>query len=381
MAPTALDGFTVGVTADRRWEEQAELLSRRGIAVLHGPTIRTLPLVSDPVLRAVTEDLVDRPPDVLVANTAIGVRAWFSEAESHGLGDALAEALRGATVMARGPKAAGAVHAAGLDVAWRASSETLAELRDTLLDRGVSGSRIAFQRDGGDDVQQVAGELRAAGADVVEVPVYRWQLPRDVRPALRLAEAAIERRLHAVTFTSGPSVRNLLAIAGQAELDQPLRAAFAEPARGVSAVCVGPVCAATAREQGIERMVTPHRARLGPMVRALHQDLAARIATIRVDGRAVEVRGTTVATPDATVDLAVREVQLLRALAARPGAVSSKRELLGRVWGSGLANPHVVEVTVGRLRRRLEPLGITVATVPRRGYRLTLLEPYVAVSR
>jgi uroporphyrinogen-III synthase len=44
MAYGPLTGFTVGVTADRRWNEQAALFERRGATVLHGPTIRTLPL-------------------------------------------------------------------------------------------------------------------------------------------------------------------------------------------------------------------------------------------------------------------------------------------------------------------------------------------------
>jgi len=376
VASARLDGFAVGVTADRRWEEQAELLSRRGITVVHGPAIRTLPLVSDPALLAVTEELVATPPDVLVANTAIGVRAWLSEAESHGRGDALVDALRHARIVARGPKAAGAIHAAGLEVAWRAPTETLDELRNLLLVEGVSGARVAFQRDGG-EVSDVADDLRAAGAEVVEIPVYRWQLPTDVRPALRLTEAAIEERVHAVTFTSGPAVRNLLAIAAAEGLDGPLRAAFAGP---VAAVCVGPVCAATARRNGIGRTVTPPRSRVGPMIRSLGENLEARIDVMQVDGMGVEVRGTTVETPLGRAELATREVQLLRALAERPGAVVSKGELLGRVWHSGTADPHLVEVTVARLRRRLGPVGIAVATVPRRGYRLAVLDPYAATS-
>ena len=36
-----LAGFTVAVTADRRADEQAALLSRLGATVVHGPVIRT----------------------------------------------------------------------------------------------------------------------------------------------------------------------------------------------------------------------------------------------------------------------------------------------------------------------------------------------------
>jgi uroporphyrinogen-III synthase len=376
MATPRLDGFVVGITADRRWDEQAELLTRRGIAVLHGPTIRTLPLVSDPELLAVTERLVASPPDIVVANTAIGVRAWLSEAESHGLGDQLVDALRGAAVVARGPKAAGAAHAAGLDVSWRAASETLDELRDRLLTGGVAGARIAYQRDGGEH-HAVADDLRAAGAEVVEVPVYRWQLPEDVRPAERLVEATIEGRVHAVTFTSGPSVRNLLAIARDKGLEGDLLAAFAGPA---TAVTVGPVCAATARRHGIPRTMTPARARLGPMIRTLGEHLGSLVVTVEVDGIRLVVRGTVVEARGRCVDLTAKEIQLLRALAVRPGAVVSKSELLQQVWGAATADPHLVEVTVARLRRRLDEVGIAVATVARRGYRLTSLEPAAASS-
>lgn len=376
MATPRLDGFVVGITADRRWDEQAELLSRRGVSVVHGPTIRTLPLVSDPELLAVTERLVAEPPDILVANTAIGVRAWLSEAESHGLGDHLVKALQGSTVLARGPKAAGAVHAAGLHINWRAPSETLDELRDELFTGDVAGTRIAYQRDGGES-HAVADELRAAGADVIEVPVYRWQLPEDVRPAERLVEATIEGRVHAVTFTSGPAVRNLLAIAGDMGLESDLLTALAGP---VTAVTVGPVSAVTARRQGIAHTLTPSRARLGPMIRTLAEHLGSLVVTVDVDGVRLDVRGTVVEARGRCVDLTPKEIQLLRALAVRPGAVVSKSVLLQQVWGGTTDDPHLVEVTVARLRRRLDELDIAVATVARRGYRLTSLDPVAASS-
>jgi uroporphyrinogen-III synthase len=47
MSLGPLDGFVVGIIADRRREQQAELLSRRGPSTLHGPTITTLYLASD----------------------------------------------------------------------------------------------------------------------------------------------------------------------------------------------------------------------------------------------------------------------------------------------------------------------------------------------
>src|SRR3954453_15042857 len=105
-----LHGYCIGVTADRRWEEQAELLRRRGATVLHGPSIRTLPVGADDELRAATEELISNPAECFIANTGIGVRSWMAAAESWGFGADLLRSLAGARIYARGAKASGAVH-------------------------------------------------------------------------------------------------------------------------------------------------------------------------------------------------------------------------------------------------------------------------------
>ena len=116
----ALSGYTIGITADRRWQEQAELLERRGARVQHGPSIRTLPLYDEEGLRAATRAVVEHPPDLVVLITALGTRGWMAAAESMGMGEELLHALAGARIYARGPKAAGAAITASLDVSWKA---------------------------------------------------------------------------------------------------------------------------------------------------------------------------------------------------------------------------------------------------------------------
>lgn len=362
-----LEGFTVGVTADRRWQEQAEMIRRRGAEVIHGPAIRTVPLAADEGVRAATERLVARPPSVVIAHTGLGMRSWLALADSHGLGDALLAALADAEVLARGPKAAGASLAAGLDVVWRASTETLAEVVGHLLSRpALAGLRIALQCDGG-EVDAAIASLRARGAEVVEVPVYRWYAPSDPRPLERLIDATVNGRVDALTFTSRPAVRNFLGAATAAGCDGAVRDALA---RRVSAVCIGPVCAAGARASGITQPIVPARARLGSMIACLTDHLVARTRLVDVDGVGVELRGSRVAVAGRGIDLTRRETLVLQVLATRPGVVVSKPELLARCWDPSSTDPHLVEVTVARLRRRIAAHGLEVSTVHRRGYRL-----------
>src|SRR5438270_4034385 len=118
------------MTADRRAEEQAELLRRRGARVMAGPTIRTRPLGAEDGVADAMAALIAEPPDVLVLTTGIGTRALFDMADAAGKVDSLTAALRQATVIARGPKSLGAATTAGLSVSWQAPTAVSDEVLD-----------------------------------------------------------------------------------------------------------------------------------------------------------------------------------------------------------------------------------------------------------
>ena len=266
----------VGITADRRWEEQADLFRRRGIEVLHGPTMRTMDLAGDGPLRAATEALVAAPPSVLVATTGQGLRAWLTAAEGWGLRDRLLAAVStpAVTVVARGAKAASALRQAGLEVAWRAPGESMAEVvAHVAALPGIGSARVAVQLFEPDEHPSTAA-LRAVAGEIVEVPVYKWLPPTDPAPALRLVEAACTRQLAAVTFTSQPAVHFLFDLAASVGRREALVAAFNDASGdGVLPVCIGPVCAEAGTEEGLTRMVWPEPFRLPPMVRLVAERL------------------------------------------------------------------------------------------------------------
>ena len=364
-----LTGFTVGITADRRWDEQATLFERRGAKVLHGPAIRTLPMASDARLRVATDAVIARRPAALVANTGLGIRSWFSAAETWGVGEQLHAAMSTTRIYARGPKASGAVHSAGLEVTSKAPSERLSEAVDLLLADLEPHDVVAIQVDGSGDSPELA-RLRAACADVIAVPVYEWTLPEDVRPTVRLAEAIVAGRVHAVTFTAGPAIRNWLSILREHDLLDSVLAAL----NGGEVVvgCVGPVCAEVARAEGINQpdMVVPPQFRLGPLVRAVAARLSEQATRLDIGGARLEIAGARLTIDDNTQILSFIEARLLATLAARPSIVISKQDLAAAVWRDPDVDPHTVEMAVTRLRRRLGRLGPSLTAVPRRGYAL-----------
>lgn len=280
--PTApLAGRTVAVTAERRSDEQADLLRRRGAEVLVVPTMHTVDLGADEGLRRMTESVIDSPPDWLVATTGFGMRLWFEAADDWGLGEALVAALAGSQVVARGAKAQSACRQRGLDVVWRAPDESMAEVVRWLAARpGIAEAALVVQLFDPEDHPSTA-ELAVAAREVRAVPVYRWRMPDDLGAVRHLVGRIAERRVDAVTFTSQPAVRFLLDVAREEGLLDAVVDACNEG--GVLPVCVGPVCAEPVAAAGIRTAVWPEPYRLVPMVRLLERLLGDEPPTNRPD--------------------------------------------------------------------------------------------------
>jgi uroporphyrinogen-III synthase len=367
-----LSGFTIAITADRRADEQASLVARRGGEVVHAPVIRTLPLGEEGGTRRATEELVARPADVVVVSTALGLRSWLSAAAGLGLEGDLLAALAGAEVVARGHKAVGAVVAAGFTAGVPLPEPTYDAIASAFAVRPALHPdgrpvRVAVQLDG-QDSGGLADRLGALGFEVVPVPVYRWDLPDDQGPAERLVAAVADARVDAVTFTSAHAVGNFGLVAERLDLLDAVRDACRPD--GVTIVGVGPVTAARARALGLADPREPASPRLGAMVQTLAAAFSHRSLALDLRRHAVRLQGRLVLVGDAEpVALTDRERSVLEVLSERQGAVVSKGALLQRVW-SGDGDEHVVEVTVARLRRRLGPAGDSIETVVRRGYRL-----------
>ncbi len=359
-----LAGYTVAVTAARRKEELGALLDRRGARVIHAPAIRIVPLSDDTELVAATRRVLERPVDLVVATTGVGFRGWLEAADAWDL--PLVDHLRGARVLARGPKARGAIRGGGLVDAWSPESESSVEVLSHLLSGAegpLEGRRIAVQLHG-DPLPDLVSGLRETGAEVLTVPVYRWVLPEDVAPVRRLVGSVVAGAVDAVTFTSAPAAASLLTVADELGLRAELVAAMNDR---VLAVAVGSVTAGPLEAAGIPT-VQPERARLGALAREVVARLPERDPVLPVGAHTLQVRGHAAVVDGRVVELAPGPIGVLRALARRPGTVVSRAELVDCLPGGG--DEHAVEMAVTRLRAALgAPL---VGTVVKRGYRLSV---------
>jgi len=365
-----LTGFRIGVTAARKVEEQVALLQRRGAEVEWAPALSTEPnVIDDESLRAATAEVLAEPVDIFLATTGVGMKTWFDRAEEWGTLPALLDHLRGATILARGPKSVGALRRRGLRELWAPESESFDDVLGFLRGRDLSGQRIVVQEHG-QSLSMVAHALRRLGASVTTVAVYRVVAAEDPEPMFRLIDLIAERRLDAVTFTAAPAVASLMSAAASVGRRDEVVSAFQAD---VVASCVGPVTAAAFEMYGVPTIYPADRSRLGAMVRQLEVELPSRRAGLSVElatGQLLLLHGDEVLLDGQEVRLSPAPAAVLQALVANPGNVVSRPALLAHLPSGTAGSEHAVEMAVARLRSAIGTK--SVQTVVKRGYRLAV---------
>lgn len=150
-------------------------------------------------------------------------------------------ALSGLTICCIGPRTAEALAAYGLRADLIPEQFQAEGILEMLAARQMRGARVLIPR------ALVARELlpdqlRAQGADVDVVPVYR-----TVRPAVatdRLMEQLRTGGIDVISFTSSSTVRNFVELF-------PTKEALVRSVGTTTVACIGPITAGTAREAGL----------------------------------------------------------------------------------------------------------------------------------
>jgi two-component system response regulator MprA len=109
-------------------------------------------------------------------------------------------------------------------------------------------------------------------------------------------------------------------------------------------------------------------ARLRALLRRAGADSATTVGTLRLDPVAHAISGD-----DGQTSLTPTEFRLLAALAAHPGAVVRRRDLVRAAWPDGaIVHDNTLDQYVARLRRKLREVSVrsAIATAHGVGYRL-----------
>jgi uroporphyrinogen-III synthase len=265
-----MQGKTIAVLENRLGRQLTELIVKRGGRAMHAPALNEIADVDPAYVRRLIGELQSTPAHVAIFQTGVGTHALFEATDALGMTDALLKSLAAAAIVVRGPKPTGALRSRGVRIDRKAGEPfTTTEVLHAMIDLDVAGKRVLVQRYGVTNVE-LEQVLRERGAEVVEIPTYRWALPEDTGPLVALIDALEAGKVDAVAFTNAAQVYNLFSVA---EAQQRIAALRAGLDRTLIA-SIGPVCSEALRKFGVKIGIEPHPPKLGPLVSALEAALA-----------------------------------------------------------------------------------------------------------
>ena len=246
----------------------ASIVSSYGGQPISAPSMREVPLESNPEAIAFADALERGEFDLVVLLTGVGTRALVAVVERvRGSRESFVRALAQTKVVARGPKPVAVLRELDVPVwltapepnTWR---EVLSALDGKNGELSLAGRRVAVQEYGASNPDLLSG-LEARGARVTRVPVYQWALPDDLGPLESGVRAIVDRHIDVVLFTTATQVVHLLKVGETMGVRDALR----DGLKSCVVASIGPTTSEEMREQGIEPDLEPTHPRMGFLVR------------------------------------------------------------------------------------------------------------------
>jgi uroporphyrinogen-III synthase len=260
----------VAILETRTGAHLAEMVARRGGVAMSAPALEEIPDIEPSAVVALLERWRARPFDIVIFQTGVGTAALFAAADSAGATTQLLALLAAAQTVVRGPKPTAALNSRGVRIDIRAPTPFTTEtVLDALATLDLAHRAVLVQRYGAAN-QKLTDALRERGAAVEEIATYRWGLPADQQPLLRLLEALQGDAVDAVVFTSAVQIHNVVTVARNHGGAEGLSASMN---RRIIA-SIGPVCSGALRQYGIMPTFEASPPKLGPLIEALDAALS-----------------------------------------------------------------------------------------------------------
>jgi uroporphyrinogen-III synthase len=274
MTDLPLAGLRIGLTGTRKAQETADYVRRLGGIPLVAPALDTTATGGegvDPV--AALSDLIGSDTALVIFLTGVGARALVRLAETVGRDGELRATLERAKVVARGPKALGALRGAKVRVDWMPNEATVEAIMAGLDQFDVSGRAVAIQWSGFVD-DRLREELQRRARSVVELDLYRHVAPANKAPVLELVDAIRDGNVDFLTFTSAIAVREFFALAERHGRDDAVLSAL--KSGSTVPVAVGPVTGSALADAGVSDYLVPAIHTTGGMFRAIEEWISSR---------------------------------------------------------------------------------------------------------
>ncbi len=253
--------------ATRQGAEMETLITQAGGNPQVVPSMREVPVDHHAEALRFADMLFAGWIDAVVLMTGVGTRLLIQSVSAKHDPSQFISKLKEIEIIALGPKPIAALKELGITPTITVPEPyTSADLLSVLdEDYPPSTRRIAVQEYGQKNPEFVQG-LQDRGAEVLSVPLYRWELPDDIGPLQRAVQEIISgtpQPADFCLFTSGAQVRHLFRVARWDSQEEALRESF----KTICVGSVGPIASRAVREHGFSVDFEPDRTKMSHLVR------------------------------------------------------------------------------------------------------------------
>jgi uroporphyrinogen-III synthase len=202
--------------------------------------------------------------DLLILLTGVGTTALFDLLKTRYPWPSIVEALKQTALVARGPKPVAALKTFGLQPTLTVPEpNTWIEVVSTLDEyRPVKGLRVAVQEYGTSNPDLLEA-LKQRGAEVFQVPIYRWALPENLEPLRHTLDEIIAGKVTVLLITNAAQVDHVMEVLEKDGKVQPFRAAI----KKLVVASIGPTASERLRHHDLPIDFEPSHAKMGVLVK------------------------------------------------------------------------------------------------------------------
>jgi uroporphyrinogen-III synthase len=275
IAKSHFHGLTVAAFESRMGAEIARLIERHGGNPLVAPALREIPLDDNSAALKFGVQLTTERVDLLILLTGVGTTALFDLLKTRYPWLSILTALKQTAIVARGPKPVAALKSFGLQPTLTVPEpNTWVDLISTLDEyRPVKGLRVAVQEYGVSNPDLLEA-LKQRGAEVFQVPIYRWALPADLGPLRRALDDIIAGKVAVLLITNAAQVDHVMQALEKDGKVEPFRAAL----KKMVVASIGPTASERLRHYKWPIDLEPSHPKMGILVKETSEQAQALMA-------------------------------------------------------------------------------------------------------
>ena len=278
MASAGFNGLTVAAFESRMAAEIIRLIERHGGVPLVTPALREIPLDDNSAALKFGVQLTTERVDMLILLTGVGTTALFDLLKTRYPWPSIVEALKQTALVARGPKPVAALKAFGLQPTLTVPEpNTWIDLISTLDEyRPVKKLRVAVQEYGVSNPDLLEA-LKQRGAEVFQVPIYRWALPEDLGPLRQALNNIIDGKVSVLLITNAAQVDHVMQVLEKDGKVEPFRAAL----KKMVVASIGPTASERLRHHEWPIDLEPSHPKMGVLVKETSEKTARLLPSKR----------------------------------------------------------------------------------------------------